>query len=445
MGSAVFEDGTTIYLVMQPGSEGLSNSSRLVSQFFSAAGPKPEIVINRYEPPSQGAPGGQSSTALTRIASSPFSRLIGQLTRTGVELSAAPEKKRGFSLKGFGRKIWARISNTGQQPSIVPPGLAHDLNGSSNGVGAVKPEGTVNIPANSAFGPSVGSLFAPGTEMPFKPADETDRTSPASAKPECETGGSAPNQQNGYQTRIYKGTAYVRGADAHWHLKDSQNAVANTKLPSAAQPIANPSGHAAAPRITELSAKPRTGPPAARPTARKLAAKAKSAAGKIAAKAVKAPPVKAVKEAPVKLSAKPAAKAVVKPVVKTAAKAAAKAKVKPVVKAKVKPVVKVAAKPSAKAAPKPLIKAVAKPAAKTPVKPRIKVSAKLAAKAPIQAPAPPKKKPAPRPSPMPVAVVKPFVALPSLKVPVPVPVTAIRVPAQMPPAGKPAPASAKEG
>ena len=52
--TALFKDASAIYLVTQAGIPELRNSNRLISQFFTAGGPKLEIVINRYEPRSLG-------------------------------------------------------------------------------------------------------------------------------------------------------------------------------------------------------------------------------------------------------------------------------------------------------------------------------------------------------------------------------------------------------
>jgi pilus assembly protein CpaE len=45
----LFQDASTIYLITQAGIPELRNSNRLINQFFSAGGPKLEIVLNRHE------------------------------------------------------------------------------------------------------------------------------------------------------------------------------------------------------------------------------------------------------------------------------------------------------------------------------------------------------------------------------------------------------------
>ncbi len=124
MGTGLFKDGSTVYLVIQAGIAGLRNSNRLISQYFATGIPKLEIVLNRFEPRTMGVTEDQITKALTRPAQwkipndyaavrrmqttavplaledSPISRLIRQMARTAAGLPPAPEKKSGFSLKG---------------------------------------------------------------------------------------------------------------------------------------------------------------------------------------------------------------------------------------------------------------------------------------------------------------------------------------------------------
>lgn len=123
-GTAVLKESTTIYLVTQAGIPELRNSNRLISQFFSGAGPKLEIVINRYEPRSLGVAEEHITKALTRpaqwkipndypsvrkmqinatplaLADSPIARLIRQMARSATGQAEAQTKKKGFSLFG---------------------------------------------------------------------------------------------------------------------------------------------------------------------------------------------------------------------------------------------------------------------------------------------------------------------------------------------------------
>jgi pilus assembly protein CpaE len=123
-GTSLFRDATTIYLVTQAGIPELRNSNRLISQYFSAGGPKVEIVINRYQPRALGVGDEHVTKALTRapqwkipndfaavrrmqntatplvLEDSPISRQIKEMARSVTGQQEAPAKKKGFSLFG---------------------------------------------------------------------------------------------------------------------------------------------------------------------------------------------------------------------------------------------------------------------------------------------------------------------------------------------------------
>ena len=63
-----FDESTTIYLVTQIGIPELRNSNRLIAQFPRSGGPTVEVVINRFEPHSQGIDEEHITKALTRPA-----------------------------------------------------------------------------------------------------------------------------------------------------------------------------------------------------------------------------------------------------------------------------------------------------------------------------------------------------------------------------------------
>jgi pilus assembly protein CpaE len=68
MSTAAYKDATSLYLVTQASIPELRNSNRLISQFFSGATPKLEIVINRFEARSLGVAEEHITKALTRPA-----------------------------------------------------------------------------------------------------------------------------------------------------------------------------------------------------------------------------------------------------------------------------------------------------------------------------------------------------------------------------------------
>ena len=123
-GTALFKEAYTIYLVTQAGIPELRNSNRLIGQFFSAGGPKLEIVINRYEPKQMGVTDEHITKALTRpaqwklpndygavrkmqntatplaLSDSPLSRQIRKMSQAvnPQQQAEAPAKKRAFGL-----------------------------------------------------------------------------------------------------------------------------------------------------------------------------------------------------------------------------------------------------------------------------------------------------------------------------------------------------------
>jgi pilus assembly protein CpaE len=122
--SVLFKDAFTIYLVTQAGIPELRNSNRLIGQFFTAGGPKLEIVINRYEPRAMGVSDETITKALTRspnwkipndygavrqmqntatplaLGDSPVARLIRQMATSICGQRATQPKKKGFKLFG---------------------------------------------------------------------------------------------------------------------------------------------------------------------------------------------------------------------------------------------------------------------------------------------------------------------------------------------------------
>gem|GEM_PF-663657 len=281
MGSAVFEDGTTIYLVMQPGGAGQQNSSRTVAQFFANGGPKPEIVINRIDPRTQGVAKGSASTALTRMAYSPISRLIGEIAQP-----APPEKTTGFSLKGLGRKIWSKISATGREPSITHLDLADK----GDQAGAA-----VSFPGVPVYTSSAEPGFAAEMPIPYAAAGAAGR---AGFELEEGKGVNAPASQDGPETRTYKGATYAKGADGQWHLWTGKTRA--RQVTKKAQATAH---------THESSSK-----------------KVKAASKKALAKAPSKRGAKAANQQVVKSNVRQTAKTTAKAPLKTAAKRAVKAK-----------------------------------------------------------------------------------------------------------------------
>jgi Flp pilus assembly CpaE family ATPase len=216
MGTSLFKDGSTIYLVIQAGIAGLRNSNRLISQYFTTGVPKLEIVLNRFDPRTMGVSEDQISKALTRppqwkipndyaavrrmqttavplaLEDSPISRLIRQMARSAAGLPPAPEKKAGFSLKSFGRGLSTKTSTPDEGAALTSLGLTGDRDDAGS-------DGRNGGRSASA---------TPARPQPAARAESAERSS------------SAPAKRGGPETRVYKGSTYVKGADGEWHLQE---------------------------------------------------------------------------------------------------------------------------------------------------------------------------------------------------------------------------------
>jgi len=235
MGTSLFKEGSTVYLVIQAGIAGLRNSNRLISQYFATDVPKLEIVLNRYEHRALGVPEDQITKALTRPAQwkipndygavqrmqhtavplaledSPISRLIRQMARTVCGLPPIPEKRGGFSLKSFSRGFSSKPHLPSESSALTKLGLT---SGPENG--DVKPEVTEKNQSRPTYTPPEVS----------KPADKVDRPEPESIKQIASRSVGEARQKSELETRTYKGATYVKGADGEWHLQETQSANA---------------------------------------------------------------------------------------------------------------------------------------------------------------------------------------------------------------------------
>jgi pilus assembly protein CpaE len=126
MGTDAYREATTVYLVTQASIPELRNSNRIITQFFTAALPKMEIVVNRFEPRVLGVTEEHITKALTRpaqwkipndyatvhakqisatplvLSDSSISRQIKKMVSAVTGKSDSPAKKKGFSFNLFG-------------------------------------------------------------------------------------------------------------------------------------------------------------------------------------------------------------------------------------------------------------------------------------------------------------------------------------------------------
>jgi Flp pilus assembly CpaE family ATPase len=254
MGTSLFKEGSTVYLVIQAGIAGLRNSNRLISQYFTTGIPKLEIVLNRYEPRTMGVAEDQITKALTRPAQwkipndynavrrmqttaiplaledSPISRLIRQMTRSACGMPAIPEKKTGFSLKSLSRSLSGRSSAPEASSSFTQLGL-----GTGQDTPTAQPAAAASLPAKPVYTPPVEAPRKVETPAPT-PTVSANRPAPAPAKRETPQIVSPPARQGELETRSYKGATYVKGPDGEWHLLQAPVRA----VPEAPAPVVKP-------------------------------------------------------------------------------------------------------------------------------------------------------------------------------------------------------------
>ncbi len=239
MGTSLFKDNSTVFLVIQAGIAGLRNANRLISQFFSTGVPRLEIILNRYEPRTLGVAEDQITKALTRPAQwkipndfdavrhmqttaiplaledSPISQLIRQMARTACGLPPVQEKKRGFSLKSFSRGFSSKTIEPRDEGSLTRLGLG-------SGPDVAEPETRVKTPEKIAPVAPASRVLTAETQKTVTPIGKPDRAARTEPKQEAQQIARTPGHQAEPETRTYKGATYVKGPDGEWHLKETQ-------------------------------------------------------------------------------------------------------------------------------------------------------------------------------------------------------------------------------
>ena len=216
MDTTLFKDASTIYLVTQAGISELRNSSRLISRFFHAGGPKLEIVINRFEPQVLGIGEEHIAKALNRpvqwkipddydavrqmqntatplaLADSPISRQILEMASSVTGRPVPHGKKKGFNFIGLGRNNTEKASTTEKPLSILSPTPANGTKPVKAGVtpaiawpapdpitcgaalGDTQLNASASVPGTFVFTPSAGYMLPAGTHtlwVTFTPDD----------------------------------------------------------------------------------------------------------------------------------------------------------------------------------------------------------------------------------------------------------------------------------
>jgi Flp pilus assembly CpaE family ATPase len=208
MGSALFKEASTVYLVTQAGISELRNSNRVISQFFNGSSATLEVVVNRYEPQTLGLTDEHITKALNRRAQwkipddydtarqmqstatpgtlldSPMSRLIRQMARSSCGLPPIPEKPTGFKLRSFGRNTAKKASigeeppaSTGATPTIAwstPEPIVYGTR-----LETTQLDATASVPGTFAYAPAAGYVLPAGTHtlwVTFIAADTSSDT-----------------------------------------------------------------------------------------------------------------------------------------------------------------------------------------------------------------------------------------------------------------------------
>jgi len=124
------------------------------------------------------------------------------MARTACGLPPAQEKRSGFSLKSLSRSISSKVVTEEVASSAF----------TQLGLGSSQDEDNSHSHA-TAYTPSEEPRHEERTQAP------ADRAESASAKRGVVQSISASRQSSEPETRTYKGSTYVKGADGEWHLQ----------------------------------------------------------------------------------------------------------------------------------------------------------------------------------------------------------------------------------
>ena len=162
VGTSLFKEARTFYLVTQAAITELRNSNRMIGQFFTGKGPNLELVVNRYEAPTLGIGDEHIAKALTRpvkwkipndyaavrqmqntatplvLEDSPIAQRIREMASSISGLPVPPARKRGFSLRSRGKGDSSRIGVTEELSGMAR--LTPGRNGAETSSGTTRPE-----------------------------------------------------------------------------------------------------------------------------------------------------------------------------------------------------------------------------------------------------------------------------------------------------------------
>jgi len=208
MGSALFKEASTVYLVTQAGISELRNSNRVISQFFNESSATLEVVVNRYESHALGLTDEHITKALNRqaqwkipddldaarqmqstatpvtLVDSPMSRLIRQMARSSCGLPPIAEKPTGFRLRSFGRNTAKKVSIVEEPPASASgtPTIAWSTPEPivyGTRLETTQLDATASVPGTFVYTPAAGYVLPAGTHTlwaTFKAADTAGDT-----------------------------------------------------------------------------------------------------------------------------------------------------------------------------------------------------------------------------------------------------------------------------
>ena len=196
IGTALFKEASTVYMVTQAGISELRNANRLISQFFVGGRPKLEIVVNRFEPRLLGGvnedvitkalgrpvrwkiPDDQDATRKLQYSENGISLAETRISRLTLEMAGSitgrpvpQEKKKNFGLRGFGKSNGEKASGSDDAPSITasarstptiawptPDPITH-----GNALTITQLNATASVPGTLIYTPGPGYMLPTGT------------------------------------------------------------------------------------------------------------------------------------------------------------------------------------------------------------------------------------------------------------------------------------------
>ncbi|MGA9668024.1 MAG: AAA family ATPase [Terracidiphilus sp.] len=253
-GTALLRDATTFYLITQASVPELRNSHRLITEYFSSGVPAMEVVINRHQTHALGVSDEHITKALTRPiqwkipndyaavrqmqstatpivhGDSSLSQRIREMASVITGQTVTPAKKKSFSFKSLSRIESAKNGSAEEDGSVSRP--TPFLISATTPSSSLKPDVELRTPEPFVY--SAPPNPPSRTLIPFEPStlyNEAPIVEEAADDAEIEkikgeilqtSYAQNQNEDNGPETRVYKGLTYIKGPDGRWHLKPEE-------------------------------------------------------------------------------------------------------------------------------------------------------------------------------------------------------------------------------